>query len=71
MLNGGGNRVLDDYLKNYKSGTYKTVKEIFEDVVTDIINEIDNELYDLENDITTLSNKETTDRIRDLREKIY
>lgn len=65
------NRVLDDYLKNYKSGTYKTVKEIFEDVVTDIINEIDNELYDLENDITTLSNKEITDRIRDLREKIY
>lgn len=65
------NRVLDDYSKNYKSGTYKTVKEIFEDVVTDIINEIDNELYDLENDITTLSNKEITDRIRDLREKIY
>lgn len=65
------NRVLDDYLKNYKSGTYKTVKEIFEDVVTDIVNEIDNELYDLENDITTLSNKEITDRIRDLREKIY
>lgn len=65
------NRVLDDYLKNYKSGTYKTVKEIFEDVVTDIINEIDNELYDLENNITTLSNKEITDRIRVLREKIY
>ena len=65
------NRVLDDYLNNYKSGTYKTIKEIFEDVVADIINEIDNELYDLENNITTLSNKEITDRIRDLREKIY
>lgn len=63
--------MLDDYLKNYKSGSYKTVKEIFEDVVNDILNEIDNELFDLENDVSTLSNKEIINRIRDLRAKIY
>lgn len=63
--------MLDDFMKNYKSGNYKSTKEIFEDVANDILNEIDNELFDLENNITTLSNREIIDRIHELREKIY
>lgn len=63
--------MLDDFMKNYKSGNYKSTKEIFEDVANDILNEIDNELFDLENNITTLSNREIIDRIHELRVKIY
>lgn len=63
--------MLKDVLSSYKFGKCNTVKELFEEVVIDLTNEIDNELIDIENDIESLSNKEIIDRIRDLRAKIY
>lgn len=63
--------MLNDVLNSYKFGRCNTVKELLEEVAIDLTNEIDNELIDLENDIATLSNKEISDRIHDLRAKIY
>lgn len=65
--------MLDDVLKNYKYGRCKTAKEVFEDVVDDILNEIDNELIELEEDVHTgeFSNEEIVERIKELRSKIY
>lgn len=65
--------MLEDVLKNYKFGRCKSVKEIFEDVVDDVLNEIDNELIELENDVRSghFSNEEIADRVKELRVKIY
>lgn len=65
--------MLDDVLKNYKYGRCKTAKEVFEDIVDDVLNEIDNELIELEEDVHTgkFSNEEIAERIKELRAKIY
>lgn len=61
--------MVDDILREYKSSLCKTVKEVFDD----FLNEIDNELIELEEDIHTgkFSNKEIVEKIKELRAKIY
>lgn len=61
--------MVNDILRNYKSGFCKAVNEVFDD----ILNEIDNELIELEEDIQTgkFSNEEIAERINELRTKIY
>lgn len=60
-------------VKNYKFGRCKSVKEIFEDVADDVLNEFDNELIELENDVESghFSNEEIANRVKELRGKIY
>lgn len=61
--------MVDDILREYKSGLCKTVREVFDD----FLNEIDNELIELEEDIHTgkFSNEEIVEKIKELRAKIY
>lgn len=61
--------MVDDILMEYKSGLCKTVKEVFDD----FLNEIDNELIELETNVESrrFSNEEIAERIKELREKIY
>lgn len=61
--------MIDDILREYKSGLCKTVKEVFDD----FLNEIDNELIELETNVEygRFSNEEIAERIKDLRAKIY
>lgn len=65
--------MIGDILKNYKLGRCKKVLEIFEDVIDDVLNEIDNDLIELEDDVESgkFSNEEIAERIRELREEIY
>lgn len=65
--------MLEEVLKNYKLGRCKSVKEIFEDVADNVLNEIDNELIELENDVESghFSNEEIANRVKELRGKIY
>lgn len=72
-INKKENGMLDDILKDYKFGRCKTVKEVFEDIIDDVLNEIDNVLLELEDDVESgkFSNDEIGERIKELRAKIY